>query len=79
MNKDGDIKTKTVSNLIWRFAERVGAQGVTLLVSIVIARILSPSDYGIIALVTIFTSVLQVFIDSGLGTALIQNKDAEHL
>lgn len=79
MNKDGDIKTKTVSNLIWRFAERVGAQGVTLLVSIVIARILSPSDYGIIALVTIFTSVLQVFIDSGLGTALIQNKDADDL
>ncbi len=54
-------------------------QLVTFIVSIVLARILVPEDYGTIALVTIFTSILQVFVDSGLGTALIQKKDADDL
>lgn len=70
---------KTISNFIWRFAERCGAQLVTFLVSIVLARILTPEDYGTIALVTVFTTILQVFVDSGLGTALIQKKDADDL
>lgn len=65
---------RTLVNFIWRFAERCGAQLVTFIVSIVLARILSPSDYGTIALVTVFTTILQVFIDSGLSTALIQKK-----
>lgn len=51
----------------------------TFVVSIVLARILSPEDYGTIALVTVFTTILQVFVDSGLGTALIQKKDADDL
>lgn len=67
------------SNLIWRFAERCGAQIVTLIVSIVLARILLPEDYGTISLITVFTTILQVFVDSGLGTALIQKKDADDL
>ena len=67
------------SNFIWRFAERCGAQLVSFLVSVVLARILAPDDYGTIALVTVFTAILQVFVDSGLGTALIQKKDADDL
>ena len=67
------------SNLIWRLLERFGAQGVTLIVSIVLARILDPKIYGIIALITVITTILQVFIDSGLGTALIQKKKADSL
>ena len=47
--------------------------------SIILARILSPEYYGTIALVTVFTTILQVFVDSGLGTALIQKKDADDL
>lgn len=70
---------KVFSNFIWRFAERCGAQLVTFIVSIVLARILTPSDYGTIALVTVFTTILQVFIDSGLSTSLIQKKDADDL
>ena len=74
------IKRNTViSNFIWRFAERSGAQLVSFIVSIVLARILDPEDYGTIALVTVFTAILQVFVDSGLGTALIQKKDADDL
>ena len=69
---------KTVlSNLIWRFLERCGAQLVTFIVSVVLARILDPSVYGTIALVTVVTTILQVFVDSGLGNALIQKKDAD--
>lgn len=74
------IERKSVfSNFIWRFAERCGAQIVTFIVSIVLARLLMPEDYGTIALVTVFTTIMQVFVDSGLGTALIQKKDADDL
>ena len=72
-------KKNVLKNFVWRFAERCGAQLVTFLVSIVLARILSPEDYGQIALITVFTTIMQVFVDSGLGTALIQKKDADDL
>lgn len=72
-------KMTVISNLIWRFAERCGAQLVSFIVSIVLARILAPEDYGTIALVTVFTAILQVFVDSGLGTALIQKKDVDEI
>lgn len=72
------MKTQSVlKNFLWRFAERCGAQLVTFIVSIVLARILAPEDYGQIALITVFTTIMQVFVDSGLGTALIQKKDAD--
>ena len=71
------MRKKVFSNFIWRFLERVGAQGVTLIVSIVLARILDPELYGTIALVTVFISILQVFIDSGMGLALVQKKDSD--
>ncbi|MBQ7288433.1 MAG: lipopolysaccharide biosynthesis protein [Clostridia bacterium] len=64
-------------NFAWRFAERCGAQGVSFAVSIILARLLAPEAYGTIALITVFTSILNVFIDSGLGNALIQKKDAD--
>ena len=68
-----------VSNFIWRFLERCGAQGVTLIVSIVLARLLNPDIYGTVALVTVFTTIMQIFVDSGMGNALIQKKDADDL
>ncbi len=74
-----DKKDKVVSNFLWRFLERVGAQGVTFIVSVVLARILDPDVYGTIALVTVFTTIMQVFVDSGMGNALIQKKDADDL
>ncbi len=77
MKQNSTKSVSVISNFIWRFAERCGAQGVSFIVSVVLARLLVPEDYGIIALVTVFTSILQVFVDSGLGTALIQKKDAD--
>ncbi|MBN1069261.1 lipopolysaccharide biosynthesis protein [Clostridium botulinum] len=72
-------KENVLSNLIWRFAERCGAQVVQFLVSIILARILAPEAYGIISLVLVFTQIFEVFVDSGLGNALIQKKDADNL
>ena len=71
--------TRVLSNFLWRFAERCGAQGVSFVVSVVLARLLVPEVYGTIALVTVFTAILNVFVDSGLGSALVQKKDADDL
>ena len=68
-----------IKNFLWRLAERVGAQGVKLLVELVLARILLPEEYGLIAMVTVFITLFNVFVDSGLGNALIQKKDADDL
>ena len=70
---------KVLKGFFWRFAERCGAQGVTFVVSVVLARLLDPEVYGMIALVTVFTTILQVFVDSGMGSALIRKKDADDL
>ncbi len=78
----GVNKCKTespIQNIFWRFLERIGAQLVTFIVSIVLARLLDPTIYGTIALVTVFTAIMQVFVDSGLGNALIQKKNADDL
>ncbi len=70
-------KKSIVNNFVWRLFERVGAQGVTFIVSIILARILEPEVYGTVAILTVFTSIMQVFVDSGMGSALIQKKDAD--
>ena len=72
-------KNVIAKNLFWRFAERCGAQGVTALVSIILARIISPDTYGTIALITVFITILQVFVDSGLGSSLIQKDKVDDL
>ena len=74
-----DKKQTVFSNLIWRFMERCGAQVVAFVVSIVLARLLDPALYGRIALVTVITSILNVFVDSGMANALIQKKDTDDL
>lgn len=72
-------REQTVIGFIWRLAERFGAQGVSFIVSIVLARLLAPSVYGLIAMATVFTNILSVFADSGMGSALIQKKDVDDL
>lgn len=72
-------KQNVLTNLIWRFAERCGAQLVAFIISVILARLLDPDVYGTVALITVFTAVLQVFVDSGLGNALIQKKEADNI
>lgn len=76
---ENNLRTKTITSFIWRFAERFSAQIISFVVSIILARILSPEDYGIVALVLVVTNIMQVFVDSGLANALIQKKDVDDL
>lgn len=76
---DKSLKKKTLGGFIWRFAERSGAQGVQFVVSIILARLLMPEAFGTISLMMVFINILSVFIDSGMGSALIQKKDADDL
>lgn len=76
---ENSSRSKVLSSLFWKFAERIGAQGVNLIISIVLARLLTPEEYGLVALVTIFITISNVFIENGFGTALIQKKDADDL
>ena len=75
--KSNNLKNKAFSGMIWKFMERICAQVVSLIVSIVLARILMPDDYSIVSIVTIFFTFCNVFISGGLNTALIQKKDAD--
>ena len=68
---------KVVSNFLWRFMERIGARLVSFVVSIILARLLLPSDYGTVALVYVFIAIFDIFVNAGLGSALIQKKDAD--
>lgn len=61
------------------FAERMGASLVSFIVTLVLARLLEPEDYGLIALITVFISISTAFVNCGFGTALIQKKDADQL
>ena len=69
----------TLTNLSWKFAERIASQLVSFVVSIVLARILEPSDYGSIAMVMIFVTLSNVLVEGGFSSALIQKKDADKL
>lgn len=73
MNNNGSIST----NVIWRLAERICAQGVSFIVSVVLARLVAPEAYGTIALITVLTNIMNVFIQSGLSTALIQKQSSD--
>ena len=76
---NNSLKNKTLNGLIWKFLERSCAQAVSLIVSIVLARILLPSDYSAVSIVTIFFAFSNLIISSGLNTALIQKKNADML
>jgi teichuronic acid exporter len=72
-------KLKVISSLLWKFMERSGTQGIQFIVQIILARLLAPEQFGIIALVMVFINIAQVFVQSGFNTALIQKKDADEL
>lgn len=73
------LKATVLSSLVWKFLERIGTQGVSFIVAIALARMLAPADFGMIALVSVFIALANVFVQSGLNTALIQKKDADNL
>lgn len=70
-------RNKVVASLIWKLLERGGTQGIQFVIQIVLARLLCPEDYGVLAILLAFIALANVFVQSGLNTALIQKKDSD--
>lgn len=68
---------KIVNSLIWKFLERFGTVGIQFVIQIFLARLLGPSDYGVIALITVFITISNVFVQTGFNTSLIQQSDVQ--
>lgn len=75
MRNNQNLNTGIASGIFWKFAERLFSQGVSFIVSLILARLLLPEDYGAVSIVMIFIEIANVFIISGLNTALIQKKE----
>lgn len=73
------LKSKTIHALFWSFLERFGQQGIQFIISIILARLLLPEQFGLIAMLSIFMAIAQSFIDSGFGQALIQKQDSTYI
>ena len=72
-----DLGKKVTSNIMWNYAERLLAQAVSLLVTIVLSRLIAPDHFGAISIVTIMITFCNIFISNGFGNALVQAKEAE--
>lgn len=69
------LKSRTIHGVFWSSVDTFGRQAIQFVISIIIARILMPADYGLIGMLTIFFGIAQSFVDSGFGVALIQKKN----
>lgn len=72
---NSNLKDKTVSSMIWNAIQRFGTMALSFISNLILARILAPSDFGAIGMLSIFIVLSEQFIDGGLGSALIQKKD----
>lgn len=77
--EEGQSRGSIISSFLWKYFERTGNQAVQFVVQIVLARLLLPSDFGVISLLMVFINLAQVFVQSGFGTALVQTKNAEEV
>ncbi|HIZ02144.1 MAG TPA: lipopolysaccharide biosynthesis protein [Candidatus Bacteroides merdipullorum] len=73
------LKNKTVKGVGWSFIDNLSSSGITFLVGLVLARLLTPSEYGIMAILTIFIAVSNSIVDSGFSNALIRKTDARRV
>ena len=70
-----DLKSKTISGMIWSAVQKFGNMGISFISNIVLARMLTPDDYGCIGMLAIFIVISNTFVDGGFGSALIQKKE----
>ncbi len=71
-----DLKQKTIKGVSWSFVEQILTRGVNFVIGIILARLLSPTDYGLVGMFGVFIAISQIFVDGGLTNALIRQKDA---
>lgn len=69
------LKGRVITGTLWNFCQKISAQLMSLVISIILARILTPDDYGIVAMITVFTNIAMVFITTGFSSAIIQKKE----
>lgn len=74
-----ELKKKAIHGTLWSFIGVIGLQGLQFFVGIILARLLLPSEFGLVGMLGIFIAISRVFIDSGFGAALIQKKDANQI
>ena len=74
-----NLKEKAVKGVQWSFINKFGTQIIAILPSIVLARLISPEDFGLVAMAGVFSGLAYILSDGGFGTALFQKKDADHL
>lgn len=79
MKTEGNLKEKTVSGMMWSAVGKVGTLTINFLSNLVLARLLMPEDFDCIGMLAIFLAVSNIFIQGGLGTALIQKKNPTKL
>jgi len=73
------LKAKTLRGLFWSFFQNVSGQGVQFVIAIILARLLLPEQFGLIAMLGVFLALAQIFLDSGFGSALIQKQNTNHI
>lgn len=76
MKKTHNKKNSVASSLLYKFFERLGIKGIGFVISVILARLLDPEIFGLVAIIIAVNSIAQTFVDSGLSTALVQNKSA---
>ena len=74
-----NLKTKTITSMIWTSIQRFGVLILSFVTNLILARILSAEDFGIVGMISIFIFLAEAFTDSGLGEALINKKDCTDL
>lgn len=79
MSEQQSLKSKTLKGTVWSAIDSFSSQAIQFVLGILLARILAPSDYGVIGMLAIFLAVSQSIIDSGFGNALIQKKDRNQI
>lgn len=72
-----EMKQKVAKGLFWKLLENGGAQGVQFVIAILLARLLTPAEYGVVGIITIFITIANVFVQSGFSTALVQKRNAD--
>ena len=76
-SKAEQVKSRIATSFLWKILELGGTQGIQFIVSVILARILSPDEFGTISLITIFITIANTFVQSGFATALVQKKDVD--
>ena len=75
----GELRKKTLHGAGWSFIDNIANYGVSFIVGLILARMLTPQEYGLIGIILIFIALFNTIVDSGFSNALIRNKDAKEI